>query len=426
MMILQQTRGALSSGDQCSLDLPFAATKSLTARIGPTPTFTRASTATFVGSNGLIQTASSGAARFDHDSATGLSLGLRHESSATNRLLQSANFSTTWTANQLNTSGSPAWLDVTSSPDGQVSADKIIATTASTAHNVSQDVTLVTATTYSVSCYFKAGGHNFSTIAVTGAANSNVEWVAYFNLSTGAVGASNGFAGVRIFNAGNGWFRCVVSLTTTASGTLNIRLGSASASTSGGNVFSGNDSDGVFAWGAQLENGQNATTYIPTTTGTAVRSADLCGITAAAFSGFFNSSQGSWIVNANKLGADFNPIFQFEYSANSNSSRMYVSSSQRGNNDEYGMINNGTTLLSGNESGIGGTSRFCMSYAAGDGVYVRNGLVVKTSAAISATLPYDRFGFYSFNDAVSANGCIASFKYYRRRLSNAKLQALTL
>ena len=50
-----------------TLNLDFAKTKALDPRV----TFTRASTATFVGADGLIQTAASGAARFDHNPTTG-------------------------------------------------------------------------------------------------------------------------------------------------------------------------------------------------------------------------------------------------------------------------------------------------------------------------------------------------------------------
>ena len=94
MMILQQTRGALSSGDQLTLDLPFAATKSLTARIGPTPTFTRASAATFIGSDGLIQTATTNTPRFDHNPLTLACRGLLIEEGRTNLVFPSATLST--------------------------------------------------------------------------------------------------------------------------------------------------------------------------------------------------------------------------------------------------------------------------------------------------------------------------------------------
>ena len=40
-----------------TLDLQFAARQAYVANIGPLPTFTRASIGTFVGSDGLIQTA---------------------------------------------------------------------------------------------------------------------------------------------------------------------------------------------------------------------------------------------------------------------------------------------------------------------------------------------------------------------------------
>ena len=71
-----------------TLNLDFAKTKVLDPRI----TYTRASTATFVGSNGLIQTAASGAARFDHNPTTGESLGLLVEEARTNRVTYSEQF----------------------------------------------------------------------------------------------------------------------------------------------------------------------------------------------------------------------------------------------------------------------------------------------------------------------------------------------
>jgi len=90
-----------------SLNLDFAKTKALDPRV----TFSRASTGTFVGSNGLIQTAASGAARFDHNPETGESLGLLLEEERTNRVLSSQSLpfvinSTYWTVTNLST-GAP-------------------------------------------------------------------------------------------------------------------------------------------------------------------------------------------------------------------------------------------------------------------------------------------------------------------------------
>ena len=71
-----------------SLNLNFARSRSLDPRI----TFTRASTATYVGRDGLIKTAGEDEARFDHDPDTLESLGLLLEESRTNLITYSQDF----------------------------------------------------------------------------------------------------------------------------------------------------------------------------------------------------------------------------------------------------------------------------------------------------------------------------------------------
>jgi hypothetical protein len=68
-----------------ALGLDFAKTK----RLDPRVTFTRASTGTFVGADGLIKTAASGVSRFDHNPTTGESLGLLVEGARINYASQS-------------------------------------------------------------------------------------------------------------------------------------------------------------------------------------------------------------------------------------------------------------------------------------------------------------------------------------------------
>jgi hypothetical protein len=89
------SRGGSLNADGLSLDLQFATDKSLTARKGPTPVFTRASTATFVGSDGLIQSAAINEPRFDHaTTAPNACLGLLIEESRTNLVFPSATLTT--------------------------------------------------------------------------------------------------------------------------------------------------------------------------------------------------------------------------------------------------------------------------------------------------------------------------------------------
>jgi hypothetical protein len=79
-----------------SLDLRFADNKSLVDAVtgASLVTFTRASSGTFVGSDGVLQTAATDVPRFDHDPTTGESLGLLVEEARTNLLVNSSTLST--------------------------------------------------------------------------------------------------------------------------------------------------------------------------------------------------------------------------------------------------------------------------------------------------------------------------------------------
>lgn len=76
--------------DYPTLDLNFAATKTLDSRI----TFTRTSSGSYFDSNGVIQIATTNTPRFDHHPVTKESLGLLIEEQRTNLLLNSATLST--------------------------------------------------------------------------------------------------------------------------------------------------------------------------------------------------------------------------------------------------------------------------------------------------------------------------------------------
>ena len=110
-----------------TLDLAFAATKALDPRI----TFTRASTGTYVGSNGTLRTAGINEARFDHSPLTLESLGLLVEEARTNLLLRSEEFdNASWTKTR-----SSVTANAITAPDRTLTGDKLIdSTDASASH----------------------------------------------------------------------------------------------------------------------------------------------------------------------------------------------------------------------------------------------------------------------------------------------------
>jgi hypothetical protein len=192
---------------------------------------TRASNATRVGSNGLI------------------------EEVRTNLVLQSEAFNTTWAAGR----GSVT-ANATTAPNGTTTADKFVADTQPSSHFVSQTISgLTSGGIYTSSVYAKAAEWN-SVAIFRGDSAIGVS----FRLDTQATTILNGTPTTfSITSVGNGWFRCSVSFAiASTSDSAQVRVGN-----DGAYSIVGNNVNGVFLWGAQYELSDfGATNYIPTTT----------------------------------------------------------------------------------------------------------------------------------------------------------------
>jgi hypothetical protein len=265
-----------------SLDLRFADNKTLgDAYGGGSPvTFTRASSGTYVGSDGLIKSATTNEPRFDHNPTTGESLGLLVEEARTNLLTYSEQFDNAgWIK-----FGSAITANESTAPDGTTTAD--LWTNSSSPGAVSQNYTKDgTARTYSGSVWVKSSVTAF-TLSVDDGTNTN-RGRAVFDIATGVLttvvndGVFTNTSGT-ITAYPNSWYR--VTITTTTSTVTTVRLRS----------FFSNIGATARIWGAQLEeNAAFATSYISTTTATVTRAADVASITGAAFSSFYNQTEGT-------------------------------------------------------------------------------------------------------------------------------------
>ena len=335
MIILQQARGLLSSADGLALSLPFAETKSLTARVGPTPTFTRASTATFIGSDGLIQTAAINTPRFEHDPVTLQCRGLLIEAGRTNLVFPSATLTT--------------------------------------------QTRTVTAVAHTLSFY------GTGTVVLSGAHSATV-------VGTGAYPTRT----ILTFTPTAG------SLTLTVTGTVTE---------------------------AQLEAGGQATSYIPTTAASAVRSQDLCTITGASFTGMYNQTEGSVFCAAIAVGAGNASSGVYGITAPTRSDGGVVA--------QFAGANFTSTVYAAPN-----VNQAFFSKAASRNVLVKNAIAVRTddfANSFNGNITTDTAGtLVSIMDrfVIGATGNTSgptvgntifdSIRYYRRRLPNPKLQALTV
>jgi hypothetical protein len=400
------------NADGLSLDLQFAADKTLSARKGPTPVFTRASTATFVGSNGLIQSAAINEARFDHDPVTLACKGLLIEEGRTNVCLSSENFGTTWSTFNSSTS-----LISQVAPNGDPSAYSLVENTSTTQHSIFQSIAFAGTTNYTFSVFVKAGSRNFASL-VEQSSGGTIRRT-FFNLSTGEVGTKNASHTASTQQLPNGWWRLIISFTSGSAASANIAIELASAD----NVSSylGNGSGNAFLWGAQVEAGSFPTSYIPTTTGTLARGADVCSITGSNFNNFYNQSEGTFL-SSTQLFSVGNDYFASYWNVFNTPSYMRVSVySQTSTQEASYLQNNDGTLYSIVASELSRISRTAGAYQLNNARIVKNG----TLGVLDTTFtPYSNL--ISLTIMSQASGTINSLRYYRKRLPDAKLQALTV
>ena len=206
------------------------------------------------------------------------------EPSATNLVTYSEDFSQWVETGDIETTS-----NFTVSPDGTQNATKLELTGSSsgTDGKISFPVSTVSQT-HTFSVYAKKGSHNYIYIwmAITG--GNITRWI---SLDDGSH-SGNGTATLTTTEVGNDWWR--IEYTFDATNLYNIRLEVAENFTS-----TGTGGDNVYIWGAQLEAGSVATSYIPTSGGDAAartRAADDLVISGSDFSDFYNGSEGTFYL----------------------------------------------------------------------------------------------------------------------------------
>lgn len=203
------------------------------------------------------------------------SKGYLSEPSATNLLLQSQTLGTSWT-----TFNTTVTSDQAVAPDGTLTADRIADSVANAGHNIYQDYSTTTATTYTLTAYFKNNTRRYAGLQLYAGGGTDTGGVyAYWDLQNGSLIGAFGYGGkaaptTTITALANGWYRCSIRITIT--GTLtsirsHLLLSNNGSSTS---TYIG-DGTSIYAWGAQLEATAFATSYIPTTTTSATRAATV-------------------------------------------------------------------------------------------------------------------------------------------------------
>ena len=378
-------------------------------------TFSRASGATFLGSNGLLQTAANNVPRIEYD-ATGAVKGLLIEVARTNILRYSSDYTgVDWTKN-----GTTATASAGVSPSGLTDASLITATAITDEHRFYQNRPSAGThnTFYNKSIYAKAGTANF--ISISG--GSLASGYAVFNLSTGVVSSQANMQQAAIEDVGSGWYRCSMHGTVT-SNFLVVNIGTTAANAVPQVNWLG-AGETVYLYGAQWEAGSFPTSYIPTTGSTATRAADFAQIPTSAFG--YNNDKGSLVIDVLTPDADqFTGLAVFNTVNYHNSRGLWKSNFSYNGAGDYFFFQtfDGVSLkVPLGQQTQAGYTKLGLSYGDNENAVKDGGTVI--SGARRYTNPI-RLILGGRDDGYQSQCWIKSIKYYPRRLSNAQLQELT-
>jgi hypothetical protein len=367
----------------------------------------------------VLQTAASGVARFDNNPTTGESLGLLIEESRTNLLTYSAQFDNGYWGKQ----NSTITADTIVAPDGTLSGDRLFEDTATSGHSIAANVTVTSGVSYTQSIYAKAGErprlvmYEYSS---TGAA-------ATFDLTTGTVVATSGGGSpsATITSVGNGWYRCTMTWTTGSTNAgLSFRLQTAGAT--GATTYTGNGYSGLFLWGAQMELGAFATSYIPTVASQVTRAADAASMTGTNFSSWFNAGEGTLYADAS-LKTLAGGIAVINDGANSFANMIELFEFSPSNSYGFRVFANSSAQISYaiSDPALNTFVKFIGGYKVNDFAGTSNGATVTTDSIGILPIPLTTLRLGVGWAGTYTNGTIKKFAYYPIRLSNTNLVALT-
>jgi hypothetical protein len=319
------------------------------------------------------------------------------------------------------------------SPDGTQNADTVTNSGANSVYIY--QLSQAQGTTWTTSLYAKKGTNKYLGIAITAYSYVNERYQPVFNLDDGTIQAQN-TSGTNVSNTscsitpvGNGWYRITATGTFVAgadycyaviqsSNNTNYQPDTATGSLDWTNATNGN----AYLWGAQIEASSYPTSYIPTTSSSATRVADVCSKTG--ISSLIGQTEGVLFadVNVNITGTAAN-FAGIAINDGTSSNVIGFGYYQDGRIQAVSFVS-GSLVVNINLPSFGltsGSHKFALAYKLNDYVLYVDGVQVgsDTSASVPAT------SVFLLSDLVGADISYNQAILFKTRLTNAELASLT-
>jgi hypothetical protein len=355
--------------------------------------------------------------RFDHDPTTLAPRGLLIEAAATNLLCWSESFATSGGTTNWTYNGNSGATVTETNPAGGSSSFQFRENSGS--GPLSQTVTTVSTSPYTCSFWVRASVFNSVT---TTQIQVGIFTTAFQTVSISKISGPGSVSGTGLCTVSGlsltEWTK--VQVTTTGN------IGATSASVMLYAQTASFELDrSVLVWGAMLETGSGASSYISTGASQATRNADSCVMTGTNFSSWYNQSEGTWLCRAQKnVAANGHAL---NANTSNNAPRLMVTYTPTQWNLQI-ETPSGTfpANYSIGTASLGVSQRIAAAFKQDDFAACLNGgtIFADTSGAMTTGLNTLQIGAaeggYQY-----FNGTIALLKFWPTRLPNAQLQSLT-
>jgi hypothetical protein len=391
-------------------------------------TFTRATTATYFNSSGVLTTAASGAPRFDYKPSTLQPLGLLIEEARTNSIRNNTMVGAV--------AGTPGTLPTNWSIFTSLTGLTREVVGTGTENGIDYIDFRLSGTPSA------AGSYNFHFETITAvAASVGQTWTlsTYAKLQAGSFTGISSFQLIQVeYNSASGFLTQGASTISPTSAALNTQRFSYTRTTSNASVAYLRPSSIFNLTGAaiditlriglpQLEQGAFATSVIPTTTTALTRNADVASMTGTNFSSWYNASEGTLVADFTPSTATSCVVLGIDSGVSTSQDSILVqvlSGSTLTGRVRYPGATDAAALALGSLTANSQT-KISFAYKTNDFAGTLNAAAVVTDTSGSVVPSPIRLFIGSNSFVNTANGTIRRIAYYNTRLTNAQLQALT-
>ena len=430
------------------IDLNFVAN----SRMDPRISYTRTGPASFLNEKGKIELVGPDAPRIDHDPSTGECKGLLIEESRTNMFSGTRNMSSP--GSRWSIGGSRGFKGANiEGPDGALTSFQVVYNGTSGDLGVayspiggSSELTTSNDTIYTYSVWAKlSAGASYLTGCRLRTYNQNIS--VNYNLVNGLVlgdgttatnayeNQGSDFISSSIEEYPNGWYRCIMTFRSGTDGNQGFQLYLITGVNNHALNSSSANGESVSFWGAQLEAGSYATSYIPTSDGqeSMTRGTEYAFIEGQDFVDTYNDDEGTFLLQAttetldntnhggwgaekasNRAGHTFNLGYRIGGGGSGYTGAWYTAN---GSTSAFHNMNAGVTA--------GTPFKIAFSYKVNDMGATTNGATVVTDGTAAIDPDFDRFTLGNYNYGVMRKGHIQRAVYYASKITDNQLKTLT-